>query len=360
MFLKNETISQVKACAYCYMMCRHYCTISSVIRANYLTPRGKALLIIEALNGRLRLDEISELIYLCTNCGRCYVACETKISNPPRIFEEIREILVSKGLVPEWISKVIDRMVNTPRRDALRDLVSSRNLLAKDSKVIYYAGADIRENYPEIGLISVELLEKLGLNVRILEEEPHDGGLYYLLGYRKYAYEAALKIMEKLKDAHARKLIVGDPLSYVFFKKHCPEMGVQFNGIEVLHIVQLLSSRIAGKGKLNATAIIHDPCFLGRRGDGLYDEFRKVLNGIVGLVTKEMYFSKEHALCCGGLLRPLKPELAERIAAKFTAFVEPMEADFLVTACPRCKQSFESVGIRALDVIEILNDAYLR
>jgi len=363
MKVSKEIFSQIKTCAFCYLMCRHYCSISSVQRTNYSTPRGKALILYGILNNEFKMnDELARLFYLCTNCGRCYVACETKASNPPEIFEEIRALEVSEGLVPKDIAKLAENLsekgnIYGSPEDKVAKVLPKEAFLDGESDLLYYVGGEVRSAQPEIAQAAVELLKTIGVDVKVLENEPGDGGMLYILGFREKARDSAEKLIKELKKAHVKTLIVSDPLSYAAFKIYYPKLGLSLGDLKVVHLTEFLVKKPISFNKLEAATAYHDPCFLGRRTNNLYDEPRELLRRIPGLDLKEPEFNREHSLCCGGLLRPIDSYWADKVAERIAEEFKRLEIDFATTSCPRCKDSFNRVGIKTYDIAEVLKMA---
>lgn len=367
MKISEEMKRQIKTCAFCYLMCRHYCTTALVQRINYSTPRGKALILYELLNGRLSLEkEVSRLFYMCTNCGRCYVACETKASNPPEIFEEVRHFIVSSGIAPREIIDIAENIQKTGnvyglREDRLIDkgLIDESHFESK-SGYLYYVGGEIRFAQPEIAQKTIRLLQRIGIRIRIMRNEPDDGAMLYILGFRDAARRAADNLLRRLREERVGEVIVSDPLSYAAFKSYYPKLGISLDGIEVMHVIELLYENEKFKSleyRLKALSTYHDPCFLGRRSLDLYDPPRELLKQIRGLELKEPKFNREHTLCCGGLLKPIDRYWAEKVAEKLIGELKSLKVDFVITACPRCKDSLSHAGIKAYDISEVLEMA---
>lgn len=364
MELPEKIISQVKTCAFCYLMCRHYCTIASVQRINHSTPRGKALILHEILGKRLEMNEESaRLFYMCTNCGRCYVACETKASNPPEIFEEVRHFEVSNNISPREIVEVAENIIETGnpyglRGDRLIDggLVDE-SLFENKSKYLYYIGGEIRAAHPEIAQKTIRLLGEIGIGLRVMRDEPDDGAFLYILGFRDAAKKAADNLLRRLKEEKVKDVIVSDPLSYAAFKVYYPKLGISSCETKVMHVTELLRENDKFKSlkkELKSSTVYHDPCFLGRRSTDLYDPSRELLKQIYGLELKEPWFSKEHAFCCGGMLRPIDEYWAGKVAERLAKEFKSLNVDFVTTSCPRCKDSLNRVGVKAYDIAEIL------
>lgn len=362
----EQIARQIKNCAFCYLMCRHYCTIASVQRVNYSTPTGKAILLHKLMNNEIRLNEnFAHLFYNCTNCGRCYIACETKVSNPPEYLEEARYRFTEKGVIPRRVEELKEKILGygnaygIPGDALLEKLSGSENIFKSESRILYYAGGDIRSKHPELAEETIKLLRKLSVNVKVLENEPPDGNMLYILGFREQAKKMAMDLLEEVRRHKISKIIVSDPLVYVNLKICYPKMGITPADMEVVHILEFVSEKPVRFDRFTATAVYHDPCFLGRRSTGIYEAPRLLLGKIPGLKLVKAAFEREHTLCCGGMLRPISEYWADRVAENLARMLKSASADLVVTACPRCLDSLNSVGVKAFDIISILNEHYL-
>lgn len=366
MQLPGKIMNMVKSCAFCYLMCRHYCTISIVQRMNQSTPTGRAMLLYKLLNREIQLNEdIAYVFYNCTNCGRCYIACETKISNPPEWIEETRYMLASNNMIPERVKALRENVLRYGNtyglsEDKLLDKISGmEEVFEGGSDTLYYVGGDIRSRHAEIAEKTIELFRKLSINVKVLRDEPPDGGILYIIGFRDDVRKLATGLIEKIKSSRVNRIVVSDPLAYASFKVYYPKMGINLGGLEVVHVLELLSEKPMKFERLAVTAAYHDPCFLGRRSIGVYEPPRMLLKKIPGLELREAAFNRDHAFCCGGLLQPIDEYWAKKVAEMLAERLGSKDVDLVVTACPRCLDSFRNTGVKALDIVEILNEQYL-
>lgn len=366
MKLPDKIMNMVRSCTFCYLMCRHYCTISIVQRVNQSIPTGKAMILYKLLNGEIQLNkDVAGVFYNCTNCGRCYIACETKISNPPEWIEEARYMLTSSGVIPEKVKALRENVlrhgnIHGLSEDRLFDKISDMEEVCEGrSDTLYYVGGDIRSGHAEIAEKTIELFRKLSIKVKVLRDEPPDGGILYILGFRDEARRLATKLMEEIRRNGINRVIVSDPLAYTSLKIYYPKMGIDMSGLEVIHVLELLSEKPMKFDRLAAMVVYHDPCFLGRRSTGVYEPPRMLLKKIPGLELKETTFNRNHAFCCGGLLQPIDEYWAKKVAEMLAERLGSKDVDFVVTACPRCLDSLRNIDVKAMDIIEILSEQYL-
>ncbi|MCP4628134.1 MAG: (Fe-S)-binding protein, partial [bacterium] len=119
------------------------------------------------------------------------------------------------------------------------------------------------------------------------------------------------------------------------------------------------------KNTINKQITWHDPCHLGRRGEGythwegkrveygltephrelnrgvngVYDAPRNILKAIPGIKLVEMERIKEYAWCCGsgGGAKSAYPDFALATAKERIEEAEETGAGTIVTACPWCE-----------------------
>jgi Fe-S oxidoreductase len=125
-----------------------------------------------------------------------------------------------------------------------------------------------------------------------------------------------------------------------------------------------------GEGKIktgksvNANAVYHDSCYLGRYNH-IYEEPRKILKNIPGTNLMEMDKSYNRSFCCGaGGGRMWMDEHSELKVNQMRAEqADQKGADHLISACPFCLSMLEDglkgrnldEKITALDIAELLD-----
>ena len=164
--------------------------------------------------------------------------------------------------------------------------------------------------------------------------------------------------IEIFNNKGIREIVVSSPHCYTTFKQEYPQLGGQFR---VLHVSQYLASRIE-EGRLNFTKelkkriVYHDPCYLGRH-NGIYEEPRRILQSVPGVMLMDEMESRENSLCCGGgggrMWMETKKE--ERFSDILVEQALAMGADILATACPYCILNFKDsvVTMEVEDRLEV-------
>jgi heterodisulfide reductase subunit D len=190
-----------------------------------------------------------------------------------------------------------------------------------------------------------------------------------LSGYHDEAAGFAKKVAEKLKASGITQLVTSCPHCYMMLRCEYPdEFGIELP-FEVLHFVEfadglLKRGEIKLKNRKQVKIFYHDSCGIGRRGPGLYDEPRRVLESCVRVI--EANRNKVLGTCCGGggLLRASLPKLAVAAATrKIRDDVLPKGIDTIVTSCPFCTlnlaegaEEIREKDINVFDLPQFLSD----
>jgi heterodisulfide reductase subunit D len=188
-------------------------------------------------------------------------------------------------------------------------------------------------------------------------------------GFWTEAKENAVKVVRRVMETGAKKLVTSCAGCYYAFKRLYPEvLGVQVP-FKVFHLSQFLQPLTDGGDlKLKSLRIkvtYHDPCELGRHC-GVYDPPRNLLQTIPDLEIVEMSLNKSHSTCCGagGGLWMFNPKLAMNIARKkIIEQILPLKVDSIVTSCPMCYMNFKytakqsGIDIEVFDLAELISRA---
>lgn len=344
---------------------------------NQVRPFSIRKIIREATFGLTQIEV--EDIWRCTTCGKCTDRC-------PRGVKQI-EVGVSLRRVASGY-EVFPASVKSART-ARASLISEGNPLqfdrnkrgdwakdlgvkafTEDMEALYFVGCYLSfdPRMKKIAKATANILKKAGVNFGILGEKENCCGE----SIRKTGSEDVFKSLAKeniktFVDNGVKKIIVSSPHCYHTFKNEYPEFMVKF---EIVHITQYLAELI-NEGRLELTGeygkkvTYHDPCYMGRH-NGIYDEPRDVLKGILGLELVEMPDSRRDSLCCGGgggrIWMDTPKE--ERFSDLRLQQAKEVGAEDLVTACPYCITNFEESRlnldydnvIEVKDITEIVQD----
>lgn len=173
----------------------------------------------------------------------------------------------------------------------------------------------------------------------------------YLSGQKKAYFEIMKYTRERILSCKPDLIVTSCPICLTTFRNH------YFFPVPVIHHTQYLESMISEgllpPGESDIKTVYHDPCELGRYL-GIYEEPRRVLNGIVQLQNRA--YRKDQGLCCGGSIADLKMDFEDkrRIAVNAVKQLIHHDTDMLATACPLCKITFRTCNIIPVkDIAEI-------
>jgi heterodisulfide reductase subunit D len=155
---------------------------------------------------------------------------------------------------------------------------------------------------------------------------------------------------------------------YTTIKTELPHLtGKKKRKYRVLHLSQFIKDLIEqGKLKLKkpvkGVVCYHDPCYIGRKGDGVYEEPRAVIKAVPGVKLQEVEHNRRLSSCCGGggLVRAYLPILSTEVAKeKIERQFLPAGAEIVVSSCPFCYKNLYEGGetfenLEVLDIVELL------
>lgn len=214
-------------------------------------------------------------------------------------------------------------------------------------------------------------LRKINLNYEPIGVDECCGIPLILSGFVEEAKEHGKRVLNKFKDKNIDTIITHCPHCYTAFKKEYPEkLGIQHN-IPVYHFTQFIwdlikNGKIKLEKELNLNVVFHDPCYIGRQGEKIFEEPRNILNHVKGIKLKEFELNKDASTCCGGggLLRAVYPKLSVEVAKeKIELQTKPLGVDAIVSCCPFCDVNLKEganelkTEIRVLDIVNILEEA---
>lgn len=174
----------------------------------------------------------------------------------------------------------------------------------------------------------------------------------FMLGATEEAGAMVEKNKEIFISSGAKVLVTSCPICLKMFRE---EYQLPMH---VVHHTEFLKMLVDSKRiQLNAsekTFVYHDPCELGR---GL-GEFKHVRTLLKTIGNPDMtFYRKNKSLCCGGSLANLRIRADQRKKITQDAFkkLTQRNPDYVITACPRCEQTFSTVADRpVLDVVEFV------
>lgn len=243
-------------------------------------------------------EDLTRVLYACTLCGYCEDLCQRSIRYTPviEIIEELRRI-VPNELKPKSLKKAADA-VKVPKKHKLtvlkqfgiHDVLESSNtdtIFFPDNMLLSHTS-----KLKEIGYILQKSSQQVGCFIS--DPLPLVGTALINGGHQEKLEKCTTEIDAKLSQHGINKVIVYNPECLSVLKRFS-RSGAEF--ISIIRFYADMLKRMKGK-RVNLPPVTYqDPCHLGRYAKE-YAASRKVMTTL-GLTVKEMWRSRENALCCG-------------------------------------------------------------
>ena len=346
---------------------------------------GKIILALAYEMGRIKpSEELRDIVYKCTECGNCAVACKyMNVLEPLEIMMKLREKLVKDGFGPmpqqqlytEAVKKV-HNPYNEPHEKRL-DWIPDDINLSPNAKILYFVGCTSSYRRKEMAIAAARIMNEADVPFNVLQGDEFCCGSPILRIGDKDTFEDILnKNLDIIESKGIETVVFSCAGCYDTFKVDYP-LSRKYN-FKVKHIVELFDDLIeSGDLKLTKnvpiTVTYHDPCHLGRNAEryedwdgdsvplmplvsinvppkpkrtgsnGIYDAPRNILNKIPGLKFVEMERIQEYAYCCGAGagVKSAFPEMALKTAKTRIEEAEDSGADIIVSACPFCSTNLQ-------------------
>jgi heterodisulfide reductase subunit D len=368
----SEIEKDLYACLQCGY-CRDVCPVYGQIGWESSTPRGKVYYL-KQIAGRTPMDrllrrqsritpEFVERVFQCTSCGACEHKCHVEIEFP-KLWEEVKEWLISEGYGPPEAHKKIKERVAAKKNPYDEPKEKRPAWLPKDIKlsdkpeVIFFTGCTEAFRMQPLAVATAKLLDKAGVKFNILGEDEWCCGSPLLRTGQKgiVMNEIAPHNVREMEKRGWNTMVTACAGCFNTIKNDYPKLTGK-PSFKIFHLTEFLDKLIKD-GRLKFTKEYkkkvgyHDPCHLGRHAK-VFDAPRNVLKAIAGLQLIEMKTEREDAQCCGagGGFKSAFNNMAEEVAAeRVKQFVEA-GAEVIATSCPFCQVNLNAGAKRAgLDI----------
>jgi Fe-S oxidoreductase len=346
---------------------------------------GKIIIALAFEMGRIKpSEELRDIVYRCTECGNCAVACKyMNTLEPLEIIMRLREKLVEEGYGPmpqqQAYTEAVKKVHNPydEPHEKRTDWIPDDIKLSPDAKTLYFVGCTSSYRRQEMAIAAARILNAANVPFSILQGDEFCCGSPILrVGDKKSFEEILNKNLDIIESKGIETVVFSCAGCYDTFKVDYP-LSRKYN-FKVKHTVELFGDLIeSGDLKLNnnvpITVTYHDPCHLGRNAEryedwdgdavplmplvsinvppkpkrtgnkGIYDPPRNILNNIPGLKFVEMERIQEYAYCCGAGagVKSAFPEMAIKTAKTRIEEAEDSGADIIVSACPFCSTNLQ-------------------
>jgi Fe-S oxidoreductase len=368
---------------------------------------GKMRIGLGMVDGKIKYsDELLEILYACSLCGACDIACKRNLDLEIELsLESLRIKAVKDGAGPMPAhKKVVQNILKKGNRFGLDNKQRKKWLPANikpaaKADILYFAGCTSSFRSMEIAKATVKILNASGTKFAMLPEEQCCGNIPYSVGMIEEAKQIAKKNIDAIKKTGAKTVITSCAECYRTLKVDYPKaLGISTKdlGFNVVHLVEYVSELINKgalklKKKIDMRLAYHDSCSLSRlsepwtqwkgerglwgvvspklerrRGEhGIYKEPREILQGIPGVELVETIRKRENNWCCGAGRGAMEafPEFALWSAQEKLEEVNEVGVEALVSTCPWCKDNFNRAvkkngdSLKVYDIAELIAQA---
>lgn len=320
------------------------------------------------------LHELKELLYGCTTCKSCEIACKS-LSTGTKLVDAIekgRELLIDKmiGPMPEQ-KKVLESLYKhgnphmmTQRKRKATVQALNLPIFTQETEFLLYLGCTtaIDQDMQSTVLALSDLLNAAQVSYGILEDETCCGEPSLKLGEAGLFEEICEKNLSLFHESGVKNIVTLSPHCFETFSAEYPKE--KMTDIHVQHYTQFLWKLIEQKKlvfskNVDKRVAYHDPCYLSKYNN-VCEEPRKVISSIPGIECVEFSRAGIDSLCCGGgggrMWADLDSEVNRLANVRVKEAVE-IGAEIMVSACPWCFTNM-SDGIKQMNVeseLEVLS-----
>jgi len=321
-----------------------------------------------------------DVIWACTSCRACEIACPVFIEHTDKIYDIRRNLVMMESKFPAEVQTVFKNMETnaSPWAFGQADRANwaeglSIKTMAEDSNVdvLLWVGCagSFDDRNKKVLRSFASLLKKAGVKFSILgTEEQCTGDPARRIG-NEYLYQTLAKAnIETLNRYSVKKIVTACPHCFNTIKNEYKDFGGTY---EVFHHSQFIA-RLIAEGKLkpskgmDETVTFHDSCYLGR-WNGIYDQPRDILKALPAVRMVEMKSHHDQSMCCGagGGRMWMEETLGKRINVTRTEQALETRAGVVAASCPFCmtmlsdgmKTKEMQDKVKVMDIAELMDQA---
>ena len=325
---------EIEKCFKCGL-CRAVCPVLAAEKLEIVSPRAKVALCAGVETGRIGLSKTAlDILNMCTGCQACSSNCPSG-SEPYALTALVRfENRRVKSALPEPnspVSSLLLQALSNPQKN-LDGLVKKTHSGA--ARVGYFVGCAEANSLRAVPENVLTVLEGLGLNVGIPEDQVCCGWPYVLVG----ELDAARKLALRNRKAFEGFEVVLSSCPHcitTLSREYASLFGIGTFGKLVKHVFCFLEEKdlnrlLTFEGKASRTLYSH-ACRMGRGKDKDTTHFL-FLKKHLGESLTEL----DDDLCCGAPLELVSPALGQSIFELKMRGVARSGSGVVRSGCPFC------------------------
>ena len=336
-----------------------------------------------------KIDEVSpiidehvteDVIWACTSCRACEIACPVFIEHTDKIYDIRRNLVMMESKFPAEVQTVFKNMETnaSPWAFASSDRANwadglNVKTMAEDSQVDVLLWVGCAGSYDDrnkkVLRAFASLLKKANVKFAILgTEEQCTGDPARRIG-NEYLYQTLAKAnIETLNRYQVKKIVTACPHCFNTIKNEYKDFGGNY---EVHHHSQFIAQLVT-QGKIKPTKTLdesvtfHDSCYLGR-WNNIYEQPRAVLQSLPAINLVEMKSNQDQSMCCGagGGRMWMEEKIGDRINVARTGQALATKAGIVAASCPFCmtmltdgvKTKEMQDKVKVMDIAELMDQA---
>jgi Fe-S oxidoreductase len=317
-------------------------------------------------------QSVAELLSSCTSCGACDDQCgiirsQAPYANPLDIIRLARFEAAKQGFIPQGRAERIHEDLQQYGDYGVHGGIELSQKIANDkASTVLFAECFHTPSEAHMARAAASLLDKIGDPVALYSEKGCCGSSLYDFGFWEQLEPLVKSQWEGMKSQKEKTFVFINPHCQEFVQKRYPEIVPESAGLKNLHLSQIVAEALqTGRLKSKSNGAIrvayHDPCYLGR-GLGIYDGPRDALSALDGVRLVEMERNRRNSYCCGARATGnYLPGMSEFASNERLKDFRATGADLLITACPYCKDNFQSAmpddeKSRVKDLFELIDE----
>ncbi len=333
---------------------------SNLYRNKELILAGKA----EEVTSVIDQNVTEDVIWACTSCRACEVACPVFIEHTDKIYDIRRNLVMMESKFPAEVQTVFKNMEtnSSPWAFSPSDRANwaeglNVKTMAEDASVdlLLWVGCagSFDDRNKKVLRAFVSLLKKAGIRFAMLgTEEKCTGDAARRIGNEYLFQTLAQANVETMNRYQVKKIVTACPHCFNILKNEYKDFGGNY---EVYHHSQFIA-RMLSEGKLkptkgvDETITFHDSCYLGR-WNNVYEQPREILKSLPSARLVEMKSHHDQSLCCGagGGRMWMEETIGKRINVTRTEQAIATKAGIVAAACPFC-MTMISDGVKTKEI----------